>query len=236
MGILDETGNQDPENITTPLNDAERWVIATYAIWSEYYFEDGWRYIAGCRVKEKNASEMRLILSRDWGINNEAELLDTVLYLTALYEDEEDPDPEDIETGAWDLCRACQILGMAFIGGLIGREEMMSISLTVCRLMQYYYPSWLHLYSSYLDGYREWRLEDDDDEEYEDDEDEDYEYYEDDDEDYEDDDEDDEDDIEALKAVAEREKICRRLLTMPDGPCSVPWNMELPVDYDKEDK
>lgn len=218
MGISEETGDQNLENITTPLNDAERWVIATYAMWSEYYSENGWQYIAGSPVKEENAAAMRLMLTRDWEIDNKDELLDTVLFLIARYSDEEESDPEDIKTGAWDLCRACQILGMAFIGGLICREEMMSLSFIVCRLMQCCYPSWLHLYSSYLNGYKAWRLgdydEDEDDEDY--DEDEDYE--------------------EALEDVAEREEICRRLLTMPGGPCSIPWNMELPVDIVEEDE
>ena len=155
---------QNLENVTAPQDDAERWVIATYAMWSEYYSEGNWQYIAGSPTKEDNASNMLLMLSRDWEINNKNDLMDTIIYLTAFYEDEEDPDPEDIETGAWDLCRACQILGMAFVGGIINREEMMGISFIVCRLMQCYYPSWLHLYDSYLKGYKEWRLGNSDEE------------------------------------------------------------------------
>ena len=205
MGMLDELGEQNLDNITAPLDDVERWVIATYAMWSEYYSEGDWQYIAGSTVKEENASNMQRMLSRDWGINNKEELLDTLVFLTALYNDEENLDPEDIETGAWDLCRACQILGMAFVAGIIGREEMMGISLMVCNLMQCYYPSWTHLYSSYLKGYKEWRLEDEEDEE-------------------------------ALEAVKEREEICRQLLIMPNGPYSIPWDLELPVEFVEEDE
>ena len=205
MGMLDELGEQNLDNITAPLDDVERWVIATYAMWSEYYSEGDWQYIAGSTVKEENASNMQQLLSRDWGINNKEELLDTLVFLTALYNDEENLDPEDIETGAWDLCRACQILGMAFVAGIIGREEMMGISLMVCNLMQCYYPSWTPLYASYLKGYKEWRLEDEEDEE-------------------------------ALEAVEEREEICRQLLIMPNGPCSIPWDLELPVEFVEEDE
>lgn len=205
MGMLDELGEQNLDNITAPLDDVERWVIATYAMWSEYYSEGDWQYIAGSTVKEENASNMKRMLSRDWGINNKEELLDTLVFLTALYNNEEDLEPEDIEAGAWDLCRACQILGMAFVAGIIGREEMMGISLMVCNLMQCHYPSWMHLYSSYLKGYKEWRLEDEEDEE-------------------------------ALEAVEEREEICRQLLTMPNGPCSIPWDLELPVEFVEEDE
>lgn len=206
MGMLDELGEQNLENVTAPLDDVERWVIATYAMWSEYYSEGDWQYIAGSSVKEENASNMQVMLSRDWEINNRDDLLDTVMFLTALYEDEENLEREDIETGAWDLCRACQILGMAFVAGIIDRDEMMGISLIVGSLMQCYYPSWMHLYSSYINGYKEWRLGDGDEE-----------------------------DEEALKAVEEREEICRQLLIMPNGPCSVPWNLELPIEFVDED-
>lgn len=204
MNIPSES-EQNLENVTTPLDDVERWVIATYAMWSEYYCEGGWQYIAGSSVKEECASDMQLMLSRDWEINNRDDLLDTLTFLTALYMDDENLDQEDIETGAWDLCRACQILGMAFVAGIIDREEMMGLSLVVGSLMQCYYPSWMHLYSSYINGYKEWRLEDD------------------------------EEDEEALEAVEAREEICRHLLVMLNGPCSVPWDLELPIEFEEED-
>ena len=205
MGMSDGFSVEDLENITAPLDDAERWVISTYAMWSEYYSEGNWQYIAGSSVKEETASQMQVMLSRDWEIDDKEDLMDTIMFLTALYEDEDDVEPEDIETGAWDLCRACQILGMAFVAGMISREEMMGVSLMVGSLMQCYYPSWLDLYSSYLKGYKEWRLEDEDDEE-------------------------------AQEDVEEREQIVRRLLIMPNGPCSVPWNLELPIEFEEDDE
>lgn len=202
--MSDGLGGQDLENVTRPLEDAERWVIATYAMWSEYYSEGNWQYIAGSPVKEENAANMQLMLSRDWEIEDRDDLLDMVMYLTVMYEDEEEVDLEDIETGAWDLCRACQILGMAFVAGIIDREEMFGISMMVCGMMQSYYPSWMHLYSSYLNGYKEWRLG-----------------------------EADEEDEEAQEDVEEREQIVRKLLVMPGGPCSIPWNLELPIEYEE---
>lgn len=211
MGMSDRPEEQDLENVTAPQDDVERWVIAAYAMWSEYYSEGNWKYIAGSPVKEENASNMLLMLSRDWEIEDKDDLMDTLMFLTALYEDEETVDLEDIETGGWDLCRACQILGMAFVGGIISREEMMGLSLIVCSLMQCYYPSWMHLYSSYIKGYKEWRLGEADEE-------------------------DEEEDEEALEDVEEREQIVRRLLIMPDGPCSVPWNLELPLEFDEDDE
>ncbi|MCI8789998.1 MAG: DUF1266 domain-containing protein [Lachnospiraceae bacterium] len=205
--MSDGLGEQNLENVTRPLEDAERWVIASYAMWSEYYSEGNWQYVAGSPVKEENAANMQLMLSRDWEIDDREDLLDTVMFLTALYEDEEDVDQEDIETGAWDLCRACQILGMGFVAGIIDREEMFGISMMVCGLMQFYYPSWMHLYSSYLNGYKEWRLGDGDEE-----------------------------DEEAQEDVEEREQIVRKLLVMPGGPCSIPWNLELPIEYEEDEE
>lgn len=206
MNIQNSSEEQNWENVTNPLDDVERWVLATYAMWSEYYSEGGWQYIAGSSDKEKCASDMQVMLSRDWEIDNQEDLLDTITYLTALYLDDENVDLEDIETGAWDLCRACQILGMAFVAGIIDREEMMELSLMVGSIMQCYYPSWMHLYTSYINGYREWRLEDD------------------------------EEDEEALEAVEAREQICRQLLIMPNGPCSVPWDLELPIEFEDDEE
>ena len=206
MNIQNSSEEQNWENVTAPLDDVERWVLATYAMWSEYYSEGGWQYIAGSSDKEKCASDMQVMLSRDWEIDNQEDLLDTITYLTALYLDDENVDLEDIETGAWDLCRACQILGMAFVAGIIDREEMMELSLMVGSIMQCYYPSWMHLYTSYINGYREWRLEDD------------------------------EEDEEALEAVEAREQICRQLLIMPNGPCSVPWDLELPIEFEDDEE
>ena len=73
--------------------------------------------------------------------------------------------------------------------------------------MQSYYPSWLHLYSSYINGYKEWRLGDGNEE-----------------------------DEEALEDVGGRKEIVYRLLSMPDGPCSIPWDMELPIEFVDEDE
>lgn len=206
MNTPNGSEEQNLENITTPQDDVERWVLATYAMWSEYYSEGDWQYIAGSSDKKECASDMREMLSRDWEIDDREDLLDTITYLTALYVDDENVDQEDIETGAWDLCRANQILGMAFVAGIIDRDEMMGLSLMVGSIMQCYYPSWMHLYSSYINGYKQWRLEDD------------------------------EEDEEALEAVEAREQICRKLLIMPGGPCSIPWDLELPIEFEDEDE
>lgn len=153
MGLFRKKASADA---TEPKNDVDKWILCTYAMWSQYADGD-WHYIAGSTEKSKpEAASMRLMLRRDWEIHNRDELLDTVGYLTELFEQGVDVEDEDLEIGAWDLCRACQILAMAYVGGFIERNEMTAESIKVARIMQEYYSSWEELYESYLNGYRNW--------------------------------------------------------------------------------
>lgn len=36
--------------------------------------------------------------------------------------------------------------------------------------------------------------------------------------------------------MEEREQIVRKLLVMPGGPCSIPWNLELPIEYEEDEE
>lgn len=157
MGLFGMFKKKEEGNVTLPETDVERWIVGTYAMWSEYA-EGDWHYFAGS--KEKNRQEgasMRVMLRRDWEVTDKNSLLDMVLYLTSLYKENSCTD-EEIALGAWDLCRACQILGMGFVGGYIEREEMIEESMEVGRIMQRLYHSWTELYDSYLKGYKEWRM------------------------------------------------------------------------------
>lgn len=194
MGLFGLFGKKEPADITVPANDGEKWLVATYAMWSEYA-EGNWRYIAGSTEKSKQeGASMRVMLRRDWDVSNKAALLDMVSFLTAMYANDEVVEQEDIEKGAWNLCRACQILAMGFVGGYIEREEMVQESAKIGRVMQKHYHSWKELYDSYFLGYREWRMTAGGD---------------------------------AQKDVADREALCKKLLEMPDGPCTVDWNTRL---------
>ncbi len=154
MGIFRK---KEPADATLPKTDAEKWVTYCYAMWSKYANGD-WHYIAGSvEFSKSEGASMRVMLRRDWEINNKDELLDMVSYLTSFYEEGTDVEQEDIAIGAWDLCRACQILGMGYLGGIIQRQEMFDESLKVGRIIQEYYHSWQELYESYLNGYRDWR-------------------------------------------------------------------------------
>lgn len=133
---------------TAPENNTEKWILGTYAMWSMYYGGD-WKYIAGSKkINRRNHTSMCIMLRRDWGISNKEELFDMADQL--MQADEED-------AAAWDLCRACQILGMGFIGDWITREEMVQHSILICCKMQKLFRSWDELYESYLKGFRDWR-------------------------------------------------------------------------------
>ncbi len=155
MGLFGLFGKKETES-TLPANDTEKWLTGTYAMWSEYAEGDA-RYIAGSVEKNKQeGASMRTMLRRDWGISNREALMEQVGLLTALY-DSDDCEEEDLVLGAWDLCRACQILAMAYIGGYIDRQEMTKESVNVGRIMQKRYRSWSELFDSYAKGYADWR-------------------------------------------------------------------------------
>lgn len=133
---------------TAPENNTEKWILGTYAMWSMYYGGD-WKYIAGSKkINRRNRTSMRIMLRRDWEISNKKELFDTAEQLMQTAE-------KDAE--AWDLCRACQILGMGFISEWITRKEMVQHSIFICYEMQKLFHSWDELYESYLKGFRNWR-------------------------------------------------------------------------------
>jgi len=136
MGLFGIFGNKDKGESMTPANDTERWLVGTYAMWSEST-GGKWGYIAGSPEKnKKEAASMRVML----------------------------------------------------------RQEMTDSSVRVGRIMQKYYHSWGELYDSYLKGYAKWRREAGG---------------------------------EAEKDITAREELCRRLRDMPEGPCSVAWNLPL---------
>lgn len=149
--LLGFLGKKDTLGVTEPANDTERWFTATYAIWSAWVWNDGdWRYFAGVKeITKEKENELHTMLSRDWGITDKETLFDTVEWLLSKAKD---GIPE-----AWDLCRACQILGMSYVIGYIKRKELVNKSIEIGHIMQKYYHSWDELYESYMQGYRTWR-------------------------------------------------------------------------------
>ena len=202
MGLFSLFGKKEDKNATVPSSETEKWITATYAIWSKYVGGD-WHYFAGAREKsKKEGASMRVMLRRDWGIPSKKELLETVKELTFLFDtglantdEDDDEGGEDFRaSGAWDICRACQILAMGYVGGYLEREEMVKKSVAIGRIMQDNYSSWTDLYDNYMKGYRRWREELGGD---------------------------------VKKAIAEREALYNSILKEVDGPCSLDWNLRL---------
>ena len=194
MGLFGLFKKKEETSVTLPQTDTERWIVGTYAMWSEYA-EGDWHYFAGSVSKNRQeGASMRLMLRRDWEVNNRDTLLEMVRWLTASYDGESACTEDVLAAGAWNLCRACQILGMGFVSDYISREEMIAKSVQVGKQMQRLYHSWAELYASYLKGYKEWKMEQGGD---------------------------------WPKEVSEREILCDQLRMDAQGPCSVPWDLEL---------
>lgn len=130
-------------------NDAEKWVVATYAMWSEYA-GGNWKKLGGYLKNGADASMMRGVLRRDWGIENIEDGLEEVEVLIDTEAHLGD------ETDAWDYCRAAQLLGMFYISGYMTREEMMIKAHDVAEVIKANFDSWEELCRSYIAGYAEW--------------------------------------------------------------------------------
>lgn len=65
-----------------PQNDAEKWAVAAYALWSEYC-GGNCKYFGGYEKNRSNASMARGVLNRDWAVTNKQGVAETVDYLIA---------------------------------------------------------------------------------------------------------------------------------------------------------
>ncbi len=150
MGIFDFLKKPDPDK-TLPVNNQEIWVRDTYAIWSQVNLEE-FRWIGGEPYSKDIAATHRVMLRRDWGVNNYSECLSTVNEMTNF------PHSAN-EDAAWDLCRATQLLAMAYCGGWCDRETLNLESSKVAKVIQTRFNSWDELISAYLAGYSTWANE-----------------------------------------------------------------------------
>ena len=171
MGIFDifKRSNLD---LTLPQNDNEIWYRDTYALWSQSNF-DGFQHFCGLTKNSDNASQCRFLLSRDWGTSGGNAILELVDSLNGTYDDTNEmvqelsilknTEPETYESLremlAWDLCRATQVLGMAYHGGWIDRNTMNKKSSEAGKVMQNAFASWNDLIECYLKGYSSWAIE-----------------------------------------------------------------------------
>lgn len=148
MGLFDIFGKKETET-TDVINDMERWCTDTYALWAEYA-GGSWKLIGGYKKNSADASMMRRVMRRDWGINNGEELLFMIVGLLRV------SDHNEKESDAWDYCRATQLAGMGYVAGYFTREMLLNCSAVAAKVMQQTYNSWEELCESYLKGYAEW--------------------------------------------------------------------------------
>lgn len=147
MGIFDffsKNGKQELESL--PQNDAERWIIGCYAIWSEYC-GGSFKFIGGFKKNRSNASMARGVLSRDWVITNRESGIDMVKFLITVQNNSDDKECLAFQYGC-----ACNITGRMYLGGYITRSEAMDLSKEIARKVQKEYHSWEEYCKAYIEG------------------------------------------------------------------------------------
>ena len=145
LNIFDKGTKENSEYANT----AEKWIAATYAMWSEYN-RGSWKRLGGFLKNGADASMMRGVLKRDWEISGIEDGMEEVEVLIDTETHDEN------ETDAWDYCRAAQLLGMFYISGYMTSEEMMNKAHEVAEVIKANYNSWEELCQSYIAGYAQW--------------------------------------------------------------------------------
>lgn len=143
MGLFDLFGKKVKES-SVPATDAERWVAATYAMWSEWC-GGSFQYLGGYEKTGSNASMVRGVLRQDWVISNKESGIEAVEYMLKEIS-------EDKGRAAFDLACACNICGRMYVGGILTREESMEQALKAARLIRKRYSSWQEFAECYIEG------------------------------------------------------------------------------------
>lgn len=156
MGLFDLFGKKSAPEDSTPLTDSEKWIVATYAIWSEFC-NGSWKFIGGFEKNRSNASMARGVLNRDWAVNNAETGKDMVKYLIehAGKADEEDGAEAQERAKkklAFDYACACNICGRMYLGGLMDAGESMRLAKEAAERIQESYSSWEEYGAAYVEG------------------------------------------------------------------------------------
>lgn len=148
MGLFGLFGGSksDPAD-SMPQNDAERWVVGSYALWSEYC-GGSYKYFGGYEKNRSNASMARGVLSRDWAVTNKQGVSETVEYLIA----DKNNEGGKAQKAAFNYGCAANIAARGYLGGHLTKEEMMSISAGVARAIRSRYHSWQEYTQAYIEG------------------------------------------------------------------------------------
>lgn len=132
---------------SVPQNDAERWAVAVYAIWSE--FSNGsYKYFGGFEKTESNASMARRVLNRDWLVGSKQSAVEMIDYLL----DEKNHVGKDPGRIAFDYGCAGNMAARCYLAGFLTREEMMAQAAKVAELIRGRYHSWEEFAKDYIEG------------------------------------------------------------------------------------
>lgn len=148
MGLFGLFGGSksDPAD-SMPQNDAEKWVVGIYAMWSEYC-GGSYKYFGGYEKNRSNASMARGVLNRDWAVTNKQGVIETVDYLIA----DKNNAGDEAKKAAFNYGCAANIAARGYLGGHLSREEMMAESAKVAKVIRQHYHSWKEFAEQYIEG------------------------------------------------------------------------------------
>ena len=149
MGFFSRT--KDEPGVTLPLNDAERWIAGTYAIWSEYC-GGSYKYLGGYEKTKSNAKMISRVLRGDWMVNDHDSGLEMVQYLLKNAWLKDGEEGSQVDTTAFDYACACNMCGRMFIAGYFTREESIAYATEAAKKIQEKYHSWEEYFQAYIIG------------------------------------------------------------------------------------
>ena len=90
----------------------------------------------------------RGVLNRDWAVTNKQGVLETVDYLI----DDKNNAGEEAKKAAFNYGCAANIAARGYLGGHLTKEEMMSASAKVAKVIRAHYHSWQEFTQAYIEG------------------------------------------------------------------------------------
>lgn len=148
MGLFGLFGGSksDPAE-SVPQNDAEKWTVGVYALWSEYC-GGSWKYFGGYEKNRSNASMARGVLNRDWAVTNKQGVMEMVDYLIA----DKNNSGDEAAKAAFNYGCAANIAARGYLGGHLTKEELMYLSAKIADVIRTHYHSWQDFAQKYIEG------------------------------------------------------------------------------------
>ena len=149
MGLFDFLfgGSKSEPADSMPQNDAERWSVAVYAMWSE--FSNGsYKYFGGFEKNQSNSSMAKRVLDRDWLIGSKQSAVEMIDYLL----DDKNNDGKPIGKAAFGYGCAGNIAARCYLAGFLTKEELMRESAKVAAAIRAHFHSWDEFAEHYIEG------------------------------------------------------------------------------------